>query len=221
MDMKEIIERLKDIISTQLPDKKVYDKDVAMALGLSKDSLSHHKKRNAVPYEQIAYFCAKNKISINWLLFNQSSRLLKDEIDYTTIKYYKNINASAGGGAINFDEDYEELAIDRLFLGSMYKSNSANTQNLIAINVTGDSMYPTLDDKEIIIVDKSNQNIQKGGIFVLSNLNGVFVKRLSCKIDNSIEIISDNKNYNSEIVTKDEFSDLQIIGKVVGKMSNI
>jgi hypothetical protein len=39
---------------------------VAEALGISKESLSHIKKRGTVPLEAIAYFCAKRKISINW-----------------------------------------------------------------------------------------------------------------------------------------------------------
>ena len=38
------------------------------------------------------------------------------------------------------------------------------------------------------------------------------------KLDGSIELISDNKNYNSEIIQKSELNTIKILGKVVGKV---
>jgi len=49
MDIIEIIDKIKDIISSDQVSKRVFDKDVAAALGISKDSLTQFKKRNAVP----------------------------------------------------------------------------------------------------------------------------------------------------------------------------
>ena len=79
-------------------------------------------------------------------------------------------------------------------------------------------MEPTLINKEIILFDKNNTDISKGGIFIVSTTVGLFVKRVSLKIDGSIELISDNKNYNSEIIQKSELDTIQILGKVVGKV---
>jgi AraC-like DNA-binding protein len=45
MDINEIIEKLKDILSSEHPNRKIFDKDVASALGMSKESLSHLKKK--------------------------------------------------------------------------------------------------------------------------------------------------------------------------------
>ena len=49
MDINEIIEKLKDILSSEHPSRKIFDKDVASALGMSKESLSHLKKKNGIP----------------------------------------------------------------------------------------------------------------------------------------------------------------------------
>ena len=46
--MNEIIEKLKDILSVELDNKRVFDKDVAIALNLSKESLSHMKNKNSI-----------------------------------------------------------------------------------------------------------------------------------------------------------------------------
>ena len=56
MDINEIIDKIKDILSNELDNKRVFDKDVAAALNLSKQSLSILKKKNSVPYEEIAKF---------------------------------------------------------------------------------------------------------------------------------------------------------------------
>ena len=49
MELGRVIDNLKDVLSYELGNKRVYDKDVAYALGISKESLSHLKKRNSVP----------------------------------------------------------------------------------------------------------------------------------------------------------------------------
>lgn len=219
MDMNIIIDKLKDIISNDFPNKKIFDRDVAEALGISKNSLVQFKKRNTVPYEQLAYFCAKRKISINWILFDQQPKSLEEETEkYSRIKYFKEINASAGGGAFNSDEGYEYLSLDKKILSNLYKSHQANINDIAAINVIGDSMEPTLLDREVILFDMTLKEITKDGVFVVSSPSGLFVKRLAKKIDGSVELISDNKNYNSELISLDEQSSISILGMVVGKV---
>lgn len=219
MDINEIIEKLKDILSSEHPNRKIFDKDVASALGMSKESLSHLKKKNGVPYEQIAKFCAKRKISINWILFEQLPKSLEETEKYTRIKHFTRINASAGGGSFNYDEDYEYLSIDKKLLDSLYKSNNSNPNAIAALNVMGDSMEPTLLDREVILFDKDNLDVSKGGIFIVSTNAGLFVKRVALKVDGALELISDNRSYNSEIIVPDELDAIILLGKVIGKVA--
>ena len=203
MNFEEIIEKIKDILSNEIGEKKVLNKDVAKALGITPENLSVLKKRNKIPFEEIAYFCAKRKISINWLLFNQQSEeIFRQTEKFSTIRYFKDINASAGGGAINFDENYEIIYLDKKIID----------KNLDAINVIGDSMEPTIKDGSIIFIDRNDTNIINGGIFVISTPAGVFVKRVRLKSNGEIELISDNKAYLPETISGNE---IKIIGKVV------
>ena len=206
MDFEKIIEKIKDIISNEIGERKVLNKDVAKALGITPENLSILKKRNKIPFEEIAYFCAKRKISINWLLFDQSIEIISDETEkFSKIRYFRDINASAGGGAFNFNENYEILYIDKKLVN----------KNLDAINVIGDSMEPTLKDGNIIFVDRNDKNIINGGIFVISTNAGIFVKRINLKSTGEIELISDNNIYPKETINVNE---INIIGKVVGKL---
>lgn len=92
MQFETIVDNLKDILSCELGEKKVYDKDVALALGISRESLCHHKRKNSVPYEGIVFFCAKRQISINWVLFNQLPKSLEAKTEpFVAIRYSNQI----------------------------------------------------------------------------------------------------------------------------------
>ena len=106
----EIVEEIKDIISSDIPGKKVFDKDVANALNIPQATFATMKKRNSIPYEEILEFCALKKISVNWLFFDQAVDMLKAETEkFFQVRYFADIRASAGGGAYGFDEDFASL----------------------------------------------------------------------------------------------------------------
>ena len=61
----DIIEKLKDILSADGKNGKVFDKDVANSLDLSQANFATMKNRGKIPFSNILNFCAKKKISIN------------------------------------------------------------------------------------------------------------------------------------------------------------
>jgi DNA/RNA-binding domain of Phe-tRNA-synthetase-like protein len=67
-DFKEILKRLKFYLKN---DKKVkiYDKDVAIALGITQMNFATIKRRNTIPYENILIFCKKEGICCNDIFF--------------------------------------------------------------------------------------------------------------------------------------------------------
>ncbi|MDY0195954.1 MAG: hypothetical protein RBR33_07850, partial [Sulfurovaceae bacterium] len=60
MEFEKIISRLKELISQTSESKKIYDKDVAMALELDPQYFAVIKKRKKIPFEAIAYFSRNN-----------------------------------------------------------------------------------------------------------------------------------------------------------------
>jgi SOS-response transcriptional repressor LexA len=219
---QEIIEKVKDIISSDVKGGKVFDKDVAAELGISQATFATMKKRGAIPYKELMEFCARRKISINWIFFDQSANMLVEETEkYFHIKYFSNIRASAGGGAEGFTEDYEIIKLDRKLMKAIFKDMSdeeLKTKEIEAIRVDGESMEPTLRNGSIIFIDKTKKDISKDGIFVVSTPGGLFIKRLNRKVDGSIELISDNKLYSTEVLAPSEVS---IVGKVIGEIERL
>ena len=72
VDFSEVIEKIKDVISSHKDSKKIFDKDVADILGIPQASFATMKKRNSIPYQELLEFCATKKISANWLFFDQA-----------------------------------------------------------------------------------------------------------------------------------------------------
>lgn len=219
MDINKVIEKLKDVISRELGEKTVLEKDVAKILGMTPNALAQFKHRNTLPYEQIMYFCAKRKLSINWIMFEQiPDSLVDDSMEYLKVKYFKNINSSAGGGALNFNEKYKIINIHRKLLDSCYKNNTQKINNLGALHVIGDSMEPTLESDDIVLFDMKVDKVKEGCIYIIRVSSGLFIKRIKTYNSHKIILTSDNTTYNSIIVEKFCVDDVEILGSVLGKI---
>lgn len=216
LNISEIIEKLRDVLSSEVNSGKVFDKDIANALDITSVNFATMKKRNSVPFSNILDFCAIKKISINWLLYGQDPSSLVDSTDKYWIKYFPTISVSAGGGAYDADEDFEKLDLPDFFVNII--GGKENISNIEAINVTGDSMEPTLNNGNIIFIDKTKQDASKDGIYAFINENGLFVKRIQKRVDGGLDIISDNKEYPSQIINKGE---INILGKVVSSIGKV
>ncbi|CAA6811565.1 MAG: phage repressor protein, putative [uncultured Sulfurovum sp.] len=215
-DLRNVITKLKEIISEEKNVKKVFDKDVADALAIPQTTFATMKKRNSIPFKEILEFCANKRLSINWLFFDQAIDMLAEETErFFQVHYFSDVRASAGGGAFNFEEDYEILSIDKTIMSSMVPSNNPTLE---AINVDGESMEPTLQDGSIVFIDREQTNINKDGIFIAATTAGLFIKRIRQRADGMVELISDNKAYSPEIITAQE---VEIVGRVVGNIESL
>jgi len=76
IDFHDVIGRIKIILAPEFKKSKVLDRDVAYALALEPQYFAVIKKRKKIPYEAIALFCKKYRISINWILLAQKPQYL-------------------------------------------------------------------------------------------------------------------------------------------------
>jgi repressor LexA len=208
LKFNEIIEKLKDILSQELGNKKVLDKDIAKALEIDHNRFRKQKSRKgSIPYPEIMVFLAKRKISINWFFFNQlPETLIEATSNYIVLKYQKSIIGSAGGGALNYEIDSTPLILDKQlldYINSSYKYTEV-------LQVFGESMEPDIKDGSLVFVDKSQVNVNHKSIYVINTADGIFIKRITFKTD-SYYMVSNNQQYPD--IKLDEF---EVIGEVKG-----
>ena len=211
-NIKEIIEKLKDVLSKELGNISIKDKDIANALCIKYDIFRKVKQYNRVPFWEIMQFLAKRNLSINYFFFNQlPESLIEPTSQYIILKYHSNITSSAGTGILNYQLEQEPLIIDTQILD--YINSSYKYTELI--KAKGDSMLPTIQEDSLIFIDTSNKDINSKNIYVV-NVNGeLFIKQIVFK-DNSYYLKSLNQSYK-DIKVKD----LVVIGKIKGVLNRV
>lgn len=131
--------------------------------------------------------------------------------EFTLIDSYA-IYASAGHGS----EIGHELQTEPMsFRTDWLKKEGFSPDRLAVIRAKGDSMEPTISDNDVILVLLSNGDSPRDGLHVIRLESGLFVKRLQFDPLGSVYVKSDNPTYNSMTISKDERSQLHIVGRVV------
>lgn len=122
------------------------------------------------------------------------------------------VRASAGPGSISDEENVRDRwAFSRNYLASI----GVLGHELAVIEVIGDSMGDTLSSGDRILVDMSDRNPARPGVFVIWDSDATVVKRLE-KIPASdppkLVLISDNQNHRAYEVPADLVT---VVGRVV------
>ena len=125
------------------------------------------------------------------------------------------IEGSAGHGLIPTREEIEDyLSVSRRYLREV----GINPLAAHVLRLSGHSMAPTLQDKDLVIVDTSQTTIRDEEIYALAYGETVLIKRLHPQWDGSVKIISDNKggHYADAFVPAADRDQLRIVGRVGG-----
>ncbi len=76
IDFHEVMQRVKQILSTQIKKEKILDRDIADSLELDPQYFAVIKRRKKIPYESLAHFSKQHNISMNWILLAQKPQYL-------------------------------------------------------------------------------------------------------------------------------------------------
>ncbi len=122
------------------------------------------------------------------------------------------VHVSAGGGAMVAEEN----EISRWPFNPEYLSQFLGLARaqLAIVEVRGDSMIPTLQSGDRVLINTSDKQISQSGIFVLFDGGGTVIKRVDKRIGNeeTVTLISDNQVHERYEVPLDI---LNVVGRVV------
>jgi phage repressor protein C with HTH and peptisase S24 domain len=186
--------------------------------------VAHENGSRGVPAKKVAEYAQRYRVSADWLLSGRGDREPKGLADaaalvsvtgaksaYAEIPRY-DAKLAAGAGSWNVDEQTPVDLI--LFTWEFMEKYIRRTQTdgLLMLTVSGDSMSPTIADNDLVMVDTNEVKLD-AGVFAFV-LDGVArVKRFNVTM-RGIDILSDNPTYGPEHYTREELSEMQVIGRV-------
>lgn len=100
------------------------------------------------------------------------------------------------------------------------KLGRSSTNGLVMLDARGDSMEPTIEDGDLVMVDTLDTHLRDGLMaYVLEDV--AFIKRMRPLVEGGVEIISDNRDvYEPQRLGRERLPEMQIIGRIrwIGKV---
>lgn len=198
-------------------------KDFAAIVGVPASTLGSYERGETWPdWTFLEILRVKRGINLNWL-FTGEGTIYQDEtaalpqpgkgVDIVTLPRF-DARASAGNGLIAVDQmPAGEVAFAREFLRNL----GANPEYCYILEARGDSMWPTIPDGALLIVDASKTEVDDGRIYHFNVMDKVLVKRARWSLDGKLYLTSDNQaaGYPPEVFTADRVHELNVGGRVM------
>lgn len=126
-----------------------------------------------------------------------------------------NARGSMGGGHEMPDT---EQVIDQIRVSQAWVKQRlpriTRSDNLKVISAYGDSMTPTFNDGDLLLVDSGVKAIDIDGVFVLRANDRLYVKRVRQKLDGTFIVSSDNQLAGTPEELTGKYS-VEVLGRVV------
>uniref|UniRef100_UPI0040255B91 S24 family peptidase n=1 Tax=Candidatus Stercorousia sp. TaxID=3048886 RepID=UPI0040255B91 len=154
----------------------------------------------------------EKKLNILNSYFNEMST--DNEIKFIQIPVLGNVTASMGHGITIYDETQTGVYEISQKLANDIGIVSSKTQMIFA---SGDSMYPTIEGGDSLLIDTSKKEVYDGRIYCVRIDGQLYAKRLQKIPPNTIKVISDNeKKYDAFYIdfSKSIDFDFEVIGEI-------
>jgi len=182
----------------------------------------HHitgERRSKPTAELLAAVVSHTNVNSEWLLkgdgpvFRNGEERAGPGGDYVLIPLYE-VRGSAGDGHLVSGEEVEDLlAFKRAWIARELRTRP---EALALIHVQGESMVPTLNPGDVILLELNEGRQAGDGVFVIRMGDTLLVKRLQFLPEGQVNVTSDNAAYRPFTVSLAQPQDsFQIVGRVV------
>ncbi len=191
--------------------------ELARAAGVSDNAIYKWMSGRGQPsVVNLIALARSGKVSVEWLATGYESRgsgrgagqSTKSD-DYVFVPRYDVRVPMARGGAIKSQQIVDYLAFKADWVRSRLNTDP---RNLLLIEAAGDSMSPTLEDSDLLLVDLGEPRFKHDGVYVLRRNGDLVVKRLQRRPDGTLVIRSDNLAYEPLVVPAES---VRIIGRAI------
>ena len=209
MNLSQIIKDLQ-ILTKQ----NVSQADIGRALNIDRSSVNIRVKRGTeVKLSDIEKIADYFRVDIGSLIDKPFVNHIPTD-DYITVPVRGEVVASMGTGV----EVYNETQTGTYQLGAkLLKDIGVNRNSCEMIFASGDSMMPTIEGGDSLLIDTSKTEVYDGKIYCVRIDGQLYAKRLQKIPPNKIKVVSDNSaKYDAFYIdlTKDTEFDFCVIGEI-------
>ena len=180
--------------------------------------------RQRPPFDLIEKIISSLDVDANWLISGQGVAgvnhgkkwNISDEFEYIPM-YDVEVSAGRGIDAYGAAAPKTYLAFRKDWL----RARGLFADSLNCVTARGDSMEPTISNKDTLLVNTARSNPVDGRIYVIRSEETLWVKRVQRQLDGSLLLISDNESYPPMHLDLRNHENIEIIGQVVNVSSDI
>lgn len=137
--------------------------------------------------------------------------------EFELVPLYEAVVSAGPGAAMAGERVLAQMAFRKYWLEKV----GLDAKQLAMVRARGDSMTPTINDGDTLLLDLSRQTPESGRIFVIRINAELRAKRLQVLVDGAVRISSDNRAYADEILDAPDIHQLHVLGQVVWRGSLI
>lgn len=183
-------------------------------IDVSESTIKRWESGASIPSDKLT-LCAEHGFDIIFILLGRKmSEILENtdpfEDEFDLVNVY-DVDVSAGYGSIC---NGDAVPVSRLaFRKDWLSKHGLHAKDLLIVFSKGDSMLPTIQDREKLLVNSADKELTDGFIYVIRNNENYWVKRVQRQFDGSLLLISDNKMYPAMQLDLNDANDVEIIGR--------
>ncbi len=193
---------------------KLTQEALAQALGIHKTSLLSYEKESVSPPASFLEKLSKIGFDINYIITGINSLTIENTIDSDETVSINLVDAvlCAGHGSL----ETEDNVIDTIPFHRSFIEQKGNPKNMVLFRVSGDSMAPTIYDKDMVLIDQSKKNLETGKIYAVGFEEVIYLKQIDF-LPKKLVLKSHNKEYDDIILDSNEYNEehFRVIGKLL------
>jgi phage repressor protein C with HTH and peptisase S24 domain len=191
--------------------------DLAREIGVSDNAIYKWLSGRGQPsVANLVALADAAKVSLEWLATGRETHVSNssglggaEQSAFAYVPRYDLKAPGARGIVLRSEQIVDYLAFKKEWIQARL---SVDPRNLLLIEAIGDSMAPTFEEADLLLVDLGEPRFRHDGIYVLRRETELAVKRLQRRPEGTLNIISDNPSYESSVVPA---GSVHVIGRVI------
>lgn len=188
-------------------------KELASLLDIKGSAISQAKKRKIAPRAWITEISEKMNLTPEWIKTGNGEKYFDKPYDSNhSFEIVPKVRARLSAGDGSFDVD--QKISDYYSFQKIWLHKKGSPENMVLMDIAGNSMEPELKNGDTVLVDRSKTEILAGAIYAVGVEDTVLIKRVE-KLPDKLVLISDNEKYSPTYITGDDINRVRILGKVI------